>query len=119
MNSISLSMGNGMQEEVSGARFATLENEVKHITSDVSEIKGSVKTTEKAIISNEKAMISIGASLDLLAKSVEQNKTLGPRIHNLETKVSKIELKIAAYAGGVAAIVFVFNKFDKIAAFFA
>ncbi len=111
MNSISLTTGSGMQEEVSGARFATLENEVKHVASDVTDIKGSIKTTEKA-------MASIDTSIALLAKSVEQNKTLGPRIHNLETKVSKIELKIAAYAGGVAAIVFVFNKFDKIAAFF-
>ena len=111
MNSISLSMGSGMTEQVSGERFATLENEVKHITSDVSEIKGSVKTTEKA-------MASIDTSIALLAKSVEQNKTLGPRIHNLETKVSKVELKMAAYAGGIAALSLIVMNFAKIKAFF-
>ncbi len=111
MNSISLSTENGMKEEVSGVRFATLENEVKHITADVTDIKESTKTTERAIV-------SIDLSIALMAKSIEQNRQLGPRIEKLETKVSVIDKKMAAYAAAIATIVFVVTKFDKVVAFF-
>lgn len=112
MDSTLLIAGNDMSEEVSGARFATLENEVKHITDDVAEIKESTKTTEAAIQSIDK-------SIAIMAENVQQNKKLGPRIHDLEAKVSKIELKMAAYAGGVAALVFVLTKWEKVAGFFS
>ena len=111
MNSISLSTGNGMQEEVSGVRFATLENEVKHITADVTDIKESTKTTKLAIQSIDK-------SIGIMAEHVKQNKLMGPRIEVLEKKVSKIEMKMVAYASAIATIVFVVTKFDKVVAFF-
>lgn len=87
-----------MKEEVSGVRFATLENEVKHITDDVADIKESAKTTELAIQSIDK-------SIAIMTEHVQQNKQLGPRIHDLEAKVSKMEIKLAAYTGGAAALV--------------
>ncbi len=99
-------------EEVSSARFATLENEVKHITDDVADIKESTKTTEAAIQSIDK-------SIAIMTEHVQQNKQLGPRINNLENKLSKVELKMAAYAGGIAALVFVLTKWDKLAGFFS
>lgn len=111
MNSINLLSGNGMSEEVSGARFATLENEVKHITSDVAEIKESANSTNIAIQSIDK-------SIAIMTEHVQQNKQMGPRIEALEKKVYGIELKIAAYVGVVAAIVFVVTKLDKVKAFF-
>ncbi len=98
-------------EEVSSARFATLENEVKHITDDVADIKESTKTTEAAIQSIDK-------SIAIMTEHVQQNKQLGPRINNLENKLSKVELKMAAYAGGIAVLVFVLTKWDKLAGFF-
>ena len=100
-----------MQEEVSGARFATLENEVKHITSDVTDIKQSTKTTELAIQSIDK-------SIAIMTEHVQQNKLMGPRIATLEKKVAKVEVKMAAYAGGIAALSFIIFKFDKVVAFF-
>ena len=111
MNSIRLSTGSNMTEEVSVARFSILENEVKHITADVTDIKESTKTTEKAIV-------SIDLSIALMAKSIEQNRQLGPRIETLETKVSVIDKKMAAYATAIATIVFVVTKFDKVKDFF-
>ena len=99
-----------MTEQVSGERFATLENEVKHITADVTDIKESTKTTEKAIA-------SIDTSIALMAKSIEQNRHMGPRIEKLEKNVDKINIKMAVYAGGIAAISFVIFRFDKIKAF--
>ena len=111
MNSMILAVGNGMQEEVSGARFATLENEVKHITSDVTDIKQSTKTTELAIQSIDK-------SIAIMTEHVQQNKLMGPRIATLEKKVAKVETKMAAYAGGIAALSFIIFKFDKVVAFF-
>lgn len=100
-----------MSEEVSGARFATLENEVKHITDDVADIKESTKTTELAIQSIDK-------SIAVMTEHVQQNKLMVPRIEKLETKVGKMELKIAAYTGGAAALVFLLTKWDKLAGFF-
>jgi septation ring formation regulator EzrA len=111
MNSIRLAVGSGMAEEVSGARFATLENEVKHITSDVTDIKQSTKTTELAIQSIDK-------SIAIMTEHVQQNKLMGPRIETLEKKVAKVEIKMAAYAGGIAALSFIIFKFDKVIAFF-
>jgi methyl-accepting chemotaxis protein len=112
MNPITLSLGSGMAQEISGERFATLENEVKHITSNVSEIKESTKTTELAIQSIDK-------SIAIMAEHVNQNRMMGPRIHVLEKKMALVELKMAAYAGGIAAIGFVVLKFDKFVAFFS
>ncbi|AUG84928.1 hypothetical protein MAELSTROM_8 [Pseudoalteromonas phage Maelstrom] len=103
--------GKDMTEEVSGVRFATLENEVKHITDDVADIKESTKTTELAIQSIDK-------SIAIMTEHVQQNKQLGPRIEKLEVKISKMELKLAAYTGGAAALVFVLTKWDKVIAFF-
>tara|TARA_R110000851_G_scaffold134856_1_gene270210 strand:- start:81 stop:434 length:354 start_codon:yes stop_codon:yes gene_type:complete len=111
MNSIRLTASDGMQEEVSGARFATLENEVKHITADVTDIKESTKTTELAIQSIDK-------SIAIMTEHVQQNKLMGPRIETLEKKVAKVETKMAAYAAAIATIVFVVTKFDKVVAFF-
>lgn len=111
MNSIRLVTGENMQEEVSGARFATLENEVKHITSDVAEIKESTKTTQDSIR-------SIDLSFAVMAEHVKQNQQMGPRIEKLESKVSMIDKKIAAYAGGVGAIIFIVMQWPKIQAFF-
>lgn len=101
-----------MAEEVSPSRFATLENEVKHITDDVADIKESTKTTEAAIQSIDK-------SIAIMTEHVSQNKQLGPRIEKLESKVSKVELKIAAYTGGAAALVFALTKWDKVVGFFS
>lgn len=111
MNSITLSIGMNMKEEVSGARFATLENEVRHITADVTDIKGSTKTTELAIQSIDK-------SIAIMTEHVQQNKMLGPRISTLERKVASVEIKMAAYAAAIATIVFIVTKFDKVVAFF-
>ena len=111
MNSILL-IGESMREEVSGERFITLENEVKHITNDIAEIKESTKTTNDAIR-------SIDISVAVMAESVKQNQQLMPRIVKLEEKSAKVEMKLATYAGGIAAISFVIFKFDKIQAFFS
>ena len=111
MGTLQINKGKGMAEEVSGARFATLENEVKHITDDVADIKESTKTTEAAIQSIDK-------SIALMTEHVSQNKKLGPRIEKLESKVSKMELKLAAYTGGAAALVFVLTKWDKVVGLF-
>lgn len=100
-----------MTEEVSSARFATLENEVKHITSDVAEIKDSANSTSIAIQSIDK-------SIAIMAEHVQLNKQMGPRIEALEKKVYGVELRVAAYTGGIAAIVFLLTKFDKVKAFF-
>lgn len=100
-----------MQEEVSGARFATLENEVKHITLDVAEIKESTKTTQDAIR-------SIDLSFAVMAEHVKLSQQMGPRIEKLESKVSMINIKMAAYAGGIAAISFIVVQWSKIQAFF-
>lgn len=100
-----------MAEEVSGARFATLENEVKHITDDVADIKESTKTTELAIQSIDK-------SIAIMTEHVQQNKQLGPRIGKIEEKISKMEIKLAAYTGGAAALVFVLTKWEKVVGFF-
>ena len=100
-----------MAEEVSGVRFATLENEVRHITSDVAEIKDSAKLTSVAIQSIDK-------SITIMAEHVQQNKKMGPRIETLEKKVAVIEIKMAAYATAIATIVFIVTKFDKVVAFF-
>ncbi len=111
MGSIRLIAGKNMTEEVSGVRFATLENEVKHITDDVADIKESTKTTELAIQSIDK-------SIAIMTEHVQQNKQLGPRIEKLETKIGKMELKLAAYTGGAAALVFALTKWDKVVGFF-
>jgi len=111
MGKLQIMKGKKMAEEVSGARFATLENEVKHIANDVEGIKESSKTTEAAIQSIDK-------SIAIMTEHVSQNKQLGPRIQNLESKVSKMELKIAAYTGSAAAIVFVLTKWDKVVGLF-
>ena len=111
MNSIRLTASDGMQEEVSGARFATLENEVKHITSDVNDIKQSTKTTELAIQSIDK-------SIAIMTEHVQQNRLMKPRIETLEKKVARAEIKMAAYAAAIAAILFVVTKLDKTIAFF-
>jgi len=111
MNSIRLATGFNMTEEVSSARFATLESEVRHITSDVAEIKDSAKLTSVAIQSIDK-------SIGIMAEHVQQNKLMGPRIEVLEKKVAKVEVKMAAYAGGIAALSFIVVKFDKVVAFF-
>lgn len=111
MNSIKLVTGENMSEEVSGERFATLENEVKHITSDVADIKESTKTTYDAISSIDK-------SVAVMAESIKQNQQMGPRIGKLEDSVSGLDKKIAVYAGGIAVISFVIFRFDKIQAFF-
>ena len=101
-----------MSEEVSGERFATLENEVKHITLDIADIKGTAQITSVAIQSIDKSIV-------LMTEHVKQNQQLGPRIELLEKKVSKVEIKMAVYAGAIAAIVFVITKIDKIIAVFS
>jgi septal ring factor EnvC (AmiA/AmiB activator) len=100
-----------MEQEISGERFATLENEVKHITTDVTDIKTTTKTTERAIQSIDK-------SIAIMTEHVQQNKMMGPRVERLEKKVAKVEVKMAVYAGGIAAISFVIFKLDKVVAFF-
>ena len=111
MNSIILAGHDMAEEEVSGARFATLENEVKHITADVAEIKDSAKLTSVAIQSIDKSII-------LMTEHVQQNKLMGPRIEKLERRASKVDIKMAAYATAIATIVFVVTKFDKVVGFF-
>lgn len=111
MNSICLVIGGKMQEEVSGARFATLENEVKHITLDVAEIKDSTKTTQDAIR-------SIDLSFAVMAEHVKLSQQMGPRIEKLESEVSMINIKMATYAGGIAAISFIVVQWSKTQAFF-
>ena len=105
-------LGSGVADTIESERFATLESEVRHITQDVTEIKSSTKTTALAIQSIDK-------SIAIMTEHVQQNKMLGPRIHLLENKMAKIELKMAAYAGGIAAISFIAFKFDKVLAFFS
>lgn len=100
-----------MTEEVSGARFATLENEVKHITADVTDIKDSTKITELAIQ-------SIDLSVALMAKSIEQNGKLEPRIEKLELRQNNVDIKMGAYVGALAALSFIVVKFEKVVAFF-
>ena len=53
-----------MTEEVSGVRFATLENEVRHITADVAEIKESARNS---LVS---AIQSIDKSIGIMAEHV-------------------------------------------------
>lgn len=105
-------LGNGVADTIESERFATLESEVRHITQDVTEIKSSTKTTALAIQSIDK-------SIAIMTEHVQQNKMLGPRIHLLENKMAKVELKMAVYAGGIAAISFIAFKFDKVLAFFS
>lgn len=111
MNSIYLITDSGMSEQVSGERFATLENEVKHITADVADIKENTKTTNDAIR-------SIDISVAVMAESIKQNQQMMPRIEKLESKVSMMDKKMALYAGAVGAISFIVLRFDKIQAFF-
>jgi hypothetical protein len=111
MNYILFFTGDGVDEEVSGARFATLENEVRHITGDIAEIKESTKTTYDAIR-------SIDVSVAVMAESIKQNQQLTPRVDKLELRASATDKKMAAYAGAIAAISFVIFRFDKIQAFF-
>lgn len=111
MNSILFLTGEHMSEEVSGARFATLESEVRHITADVADIKASTKTTEDAIR-------SIDISVAVMAESIKHNQQLGVRVEKLEGCVNKINIKMAAYASAVTAIVFVVVNIEKIKAFF-
>ena len=114
MNSLLIFSGFGMSghhEEVSGVRFAVLENEVEHMTSDILDIKKSTQSTEKAIQ-------SIDRSIAIMTEHVEQNKQLTPRVDALEGRVSRIDLRIAAYAGAATALVFIITKLDKVSAFF-
>lgn len=112
MDLVKFMIGGCMQEEVSGVRFAALEVEVKHIMGDVSDIKDVTKTMEKAIT-------SIDLSIALMAESIKQNGRLCPRVEAIENKLSKVELKMAAYSGGLAIVGYVLFKMDKIVAFFA
>ena len=100
-----------MHENISDTRLATLENEVKHITNDVADIKKNSKSTNEAIQ-------SIDVSIAVMAENVKQNQQLVPRIEHLESKLSTVEIKIAAYAGSIAAISIIIFKLDKIKSFF-
>ena len=114
MNSIILVARDGMSdqsEEVSGVRFALLENDVRHMAGDVADIKKTSKDTSEAIQ-------LIGKSFAVLTEHVEQNKKMAPRIEKLERRVDRVDLKMAAYAGAAAAMIFIITKYDKVSAFF-
>ncbi len=81
--------GSNVTEEIKGARFASLENEVKHVVSDISEIKENQKETTKAITVMSESLIK-------LAMIANQSEKSEPRLKALEDKVQGIILKITA-----------------------
>ena len=110
MNSILEIMGVDMAEpveKVGAARFATLENDVKHISGSIRDIKTAIAATERAVV-------SIDRSVAVMTESVEQNRRLTPRIEALEAGQSKINLRVAYYSGAAAVATFVLLQIDKI-----
>jgi len=83
--------GNLVAEEVEVGRFVRLENEVKHVVEDISEIKDNQKETTKAIASISESMVKLTAI-------TESNQKNEPRIKSLEDKVEALTLKIAAWS---------------------
>lgn len=83
--------GNCVAEEVEVGRFVRLENEVKHVVDDISEIKDNQKETTKAITAMSESLIKLTS----IAESNQKNE---PRIKTLEDKVQALTLKIAAWA---------------------
>lgn len=97
--------GNCVAEEVEVGRFVRLENEVKHVVDDISEIKSNQKDTAKAMTSMSESLVKLTA----IAESNQKNE---PRIKILEDKVQTLTLKIAAWAAFASGAWFVIG--DKL-----